>query len=253
MILKRGCNVDAGNLPETLIMKRGGLQTSCNDKQSVEERVLVGSHCKHLQHQHNGICGEHQDRNSVDIHEQEFQQHGIITTVANNVLCNKDNFNTQTSSPGCNSDTCQVLSFTFQPRPSKESTRNCTTLDRSLKDHIVNTVARKLLGLPLASDKLASTSHTASEMDKQAATSAAGASKWQKGGELELSEVAELFEKSILLQLKNECGGLQTLLRNHYHLFKGQRVSHDTVILASRYFANKRTSYPSGRQNNFAE
>ena len=41
-------------------------------------------------------------------------------------------------------------------------------------------------------------------------------------GELELSEVAELFEKSILLQLKNECGGLQTLLRNHYHLFKGQ-------------------------------
>lgn len=182
MILKRGCNVDVGNLPETLIMKRGGLQTSCNDKQSVEERVLVGSHCKHLQHQHNGICGEHQDRNSVDIHEQEFQQHGIITTVANNVLCNKDNFNTQTSSPGCNSDTCQVLSFTFQPRPSKESTRNCTTLDRSLKDHIVNTVARKLLGLPLASDKLASTSHTASEMDKQAATSAAGASKWQKGG-----------------------------------------------------------------------
>lgn len=37
-----------------------------------------------------------------------------------------------------------------------------------------------------------------------------------------LSEVAKLFDKSTLLQLKNECGGLQTLLRNHYYIFKGK-------------------------------
>ena len=41
-------------------------------------------------------------------------------------------------------------------------------------------------------------------------------------GEVGLAEVAKLFEKSTLLELKNECGGLQTLLRNHYYIFKGQ-------------------------------
>ena len=30
-----------------------------------------------------------------------------------------------------------------------------------------------------------------------------------------------LFGEGTLLQLKNEHGGLQTLLRNHYHIFKG--------------------------------
>ena len=40
--------------------------------------------------------------------------------------------------------------------------------------------------------------------------------------EMGLSEVAKLFDKSTLLQLKNECGGLQTLLRNHYYIFKGK-------------------------------
>ena len=39
---------------------------------------------------------------------------------------------------------------------------------------------------------------------------------------MRLSEVAKLFDKSTLLQLKNECGGLQTLLRNHYYVFKGE-------------------------------
>lgn len=37
-----------------------------------------------------------------------------------------------------------------------------------------------------------------------------------------LSDVAKLFDKNTLLQLKNECGGLQTLLRNHYYIFKGK-------------------------------
>ena len=41
-------------------------------------------------------------------------------------------------------------------------------------------------------------------------------------GQMELPEVAKLFDKSTLLQLKNECGGLQTLLRNHYYIFKGE-------------------------------
>lgn len=175
MILRRGCDIDAGNLPETLLKGIG--------KQSVEEREHP---CKHLQEQSHVTSDGHQDRNSIDVHEEELQQHNrSITTVANNVLLNEDNFSTQDT---CNSNTCpssQVLSFTFQPRSSKEVMRNCTTLDRSLKDFIINTVARNLLDLPLTSDKLASSSHTASEtVDKQVASSAAHASKWRKGGKI---------------------------------------------------------------------
>ncbi|XP_052242086.1 probable tRNA (uracil-O(2)-)-methyltransferase isoform X1 [Dreissena polymorpha] len=43
---------------------------------------------------------------------------------------------------------------------------------------------------------------------------------WRKGGRLTLGQVADLFDKPLLHQLKNECGGLQTLLRNHSHIFQ---------------------------------
>ncbi|XP_020602632.1 uncharacterized protein LOC110041666 isoform X2 [Orbicella faveolata] len=206
MILRRGCDIAGGNVPETLIKERDNpnLQTPFNriGKQSVEESGLLEQH--HL------TSSDHKERNSIDIHEDELQQHRSV---------NDDNLSCKT---GCYSNTCpsQVSSSTFQPRPSKESMRNCTALDRSLKDLIVNTVARKLLDLPLKSDKSANISHTTLEVDKWTPSSAACASKWRKGGELQLSEVAMLFGGSTLLQLKNECGGLQTLLRNHYYIFK---------------------------------
>lgn len=38
---------------------------------------------------------------------------------------------------------------------------------------------------------------------------------------MQIWEAAQLFDKHTLVQLKHECGGLQTLLRNHYHIFKG--------------------------------
>lgn len=174
MILRRGCNIDGGNVPETLMKKRDSpnLQTPCNriSKQSVEESGLHESVGRRVQ-QHHITSGDNKESNSIDIDEDELQQHRGVT----------NNFSSKTR---CNSNTCpsQVLSSTFQPRPSNESMRNCTTLDRSLKDLIVNTVARKLLDLPLKSDKLASTSHTASEVDKWTPSSAACASKWRKGG-----------------------------------------------------------------------
>lgn len=37
---------------------------------------------------------------------------------------------------------------------------------------------------------------------------------------MQIWEAAQLFDKDTLVQLKHECGGLQTLLRNHYHIFK---------------------------------
>lgn len=201
MMLRRGCDIDGGNVPER---DNANLHTLCNriGKQSVEESGLLT--------QHHHTASDQKEGNSIDIHEDELQQPRSV---------NDNKFSGQTR---CYSNTCpsQVTSSTFRPRPSKESMRNCTALDKSLKDLIVNTVARKLLDLPLKSDRSASISHITSEVDKRSPSSGALASKWRRGGELQLSEVAMLFGESTLFQLKNECGGLQTLLRNHHCIFK---------------------------------
>ena len=165
MILRRGCDIDGGNVPETLMKDRDN--PTCNlqmpasnriGKQSVEESGLLE------QHHHK----DHKESSSID----ELQLHRS----ANH---NKFSFRTR-----CYSNTCptQESSSTFQPRASKELMRNCTALDRSLKDLIVNTVARKLLDLPLKSDKSASISHTTSQVYKWSPSSAACSSKWRKGG-----------------------------------------------------------------------
>ena len=162
MILRRGCDIDGGNVPETKERDNPKFQMPCNriGKQSVEDSGLLKQ--PHL------TSGDHKERNSIDIHEDELQQR---------ISINDDKFR-------CYSHTCpsQVSSSTFQPRPSKESMRNCTALDRSLKDLIVNTVARKLLDLPLKSDKSASISSTSSEVDKGTPSFPVCASKWRKGG-----------------------------------------------------------------------
>ncbi|CAI8049007.1 Probable tRNA (uracil-O(2)-)-methyltransferase [Geodia barretti] len=38
-------------------------------------------------------------------------------------------------------------------------------------------------------------------------------------GRLGISDAARLFDDAVLRQLKQECGGLQTLLRNHHQVF----------------------------------
>ena len=41
-------------------------------------------------------------------------------------------------------------------------------------------------------------------------------------GIIPLSDAVKLFDKDTLMLLKSECGGLQTLLRNHNSVFNGQ-------------------------------
>ena len=44
-------------------------------------------------------------------------------------------------------------------------------------------------------------------------------------GIVPLGDVVKLFDKDILKQLKSECGGLQTLLKNHNSIFHGNVIS----------------------------
>lgn len=50
-------------------------------------------------------------------------------------------------------------------------------------------------------------------------------------GKKALSDVVKLFDKDVLKQLKSECGGLQTLLRNHNSVFNGKSLNYFSVSL----------------------
>ncbi|KAM3831545.1 putative tRNA (uracil-O(2)-)-methyltransferase isoform 3-T3 [Vipera latastei] len=91
----------------------------------------------------------------------------------------------------------------FLPR-GKEEVRNCTALPRAFVDRVALQVAHLLLGETEGSLRGAS-------------------SPWNGGESLPLSEIAGHLDKDTLKTLKKEYGGLQTLLRNNYQVFKVHR------------------------------
>jgi tRNASer (uridine44-2'-O)-methyltransferase len=100
----------------------------------------------------------------------------------------------------------------FKPRERVEQVRNCTQLDRALISGIVAQVVELCLH---------------AKEDKRL-VALADCRSWNAGGSVELSHVAAELAQSgwDLSKLKSECGGLQTLLRNHHAIFlvRGGRV-----------------------------
>ncbi|XP_050803611.1 probable tRNA (uracil-O(2)-)-methyltransferase isoform X3 [Gopherus flavomarginatus] len=94
----------------------------------------------------------------------------------------------------------------FQPREKVEQVRNCAALPRDFVDDVVLTVASLLLNATQEKPW----DHT---LDVRVNT-------WNKGESLSLREVAEHLDKETLKRLKNEYGGLQTLLRNNHQVFE---------------------------------
>lgn len=94
----------------------------------------------------------------------------------------------------------------FEPRAKTEAVRNCTQLGRDFLDCTVDLLAKKLLQL---GDDSVGGSPESSEPNH-----------FLKGGSLHLSELADLLSKEDLNMLKSQCGGLQTLVRNHKHIFQ---------------------------------
>ena len=93
----------------------------------------------------------------------------------------------------------------FKPRDKVERVRNCTQLDRTLILGIVAHVVDMCL----------------SAEEGKRLIAAAGSSTWNAGGSLALSDAAAGLAQAgwDLSLLKAECGGLQTLLRNHHAIF----------------------------------
>lgn len=90
----------------------------------------------------------------------------------------------------------------FKPRDVVERVRNCTQIDRNIVNEIVDLVKTELLVKKNLINR---------EFDDK---------KWNAGGQLELNKIAKIVPSDLLKKLKNECGGLQTLLKNHSHIFQ---------------------------------
>lgn len=91
----------------------------------------------------------------------------------------------------------------FKPRDKVEKVRNCTQLEKTLIASIVDTVSNQLLH----------EGHTIT-------TEEAPKKLWNAGRCLELRKVAESIPRETMIHLRKECGGLQTLLKNHNHIFR---------------------------------
>ncbi|XP_063821966.1 probable tRNA (uracil-O(2)-)-methyltransferase [Ostrinia nubilalis] len=86
----------------------------------------------------------------------------------------------------------------FKARDPVERIRNCTKIDKGTIESMVNCIANYLLqGCNLETE-------------------------WSCGRLVNLCELIHLLNEDQLKAMKAECGGLQTLLRNHHHIFKVQ-------------------------------
>lgn len=94
-----------------------------------------------------------------------------------------------------------VWTNNFQARSNVEKVRNCTQLDKSFICNVIN----KITQLLLAEKNL---------IKKQ------NGSMWNRGGTISLPNLVNVVGKDSLKELKNECGGLQTLLKNHRYIFE---------------------------------
>lgn len=100
-------------------------------------------------------------------------------------------------------DTPEEWTCDFKPRDKVEKVRNCTQLDKALIAGIIDSVSKQLLHEGRVIPLRGTINRT-----------------WNAGRRLELREIAESIPRETMLRLRKECGGLQTLLKNHSHIFR---------------------------------
>lgn len=89
---------------------------------------------------------------------------------------------------------------TFVAREKHEKVRNCSHLPAEIRRNLTEKIFNYLLSLVREES----------------------ASKWQKGGQCELSEVVELLTPEEKIFLKDSDGGIQTFIKNQHQVFKVQ-------------------------------
>lgn len=97
------------------------------------------------------------------------------------------------------SNTLQDIEKEFKAREPVERVKNCTQIDKSIVNSIVDCISRYLLEGCSESETI-----------------------WSIGRTAEFSELIHLIPKEQLSILKSECGGIQTLLKNNHNIFEVQ-------------------------------
>lgn len=105
----------------------------------------------------------------------------------------------------CNND----MNKNFKARSAVEKVRNCTQLDKDLVKRIVKQIVELIL-----KDEY----HLIKETGE----------RWNKGKHIFLKDISKYLQSKDLQQLKKECGGLKTLMKNHRYIFD---VRKDEVFL----------------------
>lgn len=89
----------------------------------------------------------------------------------------------------------------FQPRSDVEKVQNCSKVDKSIQNEIVDIVFTEVI----KKKRFLNDSHKP---------------MWNMGGKVMLIDLAKMIPHEKLKALKSECGGLQTLLKNHSQIFR---------------------------------
>lgn len=98
------------------------------------------------------------------------------------------------------------LMKTFKVRSEVERVRNCTQLDKSLISRIVKQIVMLML-------------------EDQNYLNKENGETWNAGKCLYLKDIPKYLSPEDLQSLKQECGGLKTLMKNHRYIFDVQKDS----------------------------
>nr|XP_033335112.1 probable tRNA (uracil-O(2)-)-methyltransferase [Megalopta genalis] len=143
----------------------------------------------------------HSDEDDVETIEHRIQD--MIGAKVILIRQEKDNVGTGADTDKESSLRANGWICNFKPRDAVEKVRNCTQLEKTLIADIVAMVVNQLLsdGRVISLD---------------------GSTKkiWNAGRCLTLRQLAESIPREKLIRLRKECGGLQTLLKNHGHVFR---------------------------------
>lgn len=92
----------------------------------------------------------------------------------------------------------------FKPRDNVEKVKNCTKIDKNVQQTIIKLIFDHLLLKKRYVDDFVN-------------------NQWNFGGIVALGDLAQIIPVELLKELKSECGGLQTLLRNNHQIFQVQQ------------------------------
>lgn len=107
---------------------------------------------------------------------------------------------------GGNTNNCagaDLWSSNFKARSSVQEVRNCSQLDKDIKEDLLTTIANIILEKKRIVEILI---HGAPVV-------------WDRGGGISMGDLVKRLSTQQLSALKAQCGGLQTLIKNHKHIF----------------------------------